>query len=229
MSSSGRQPLRRFPRASTIIGAAPSNISMKPFPDPRTGKAAALYAPADIVRSGLCIGCGGCAAANPDAEMRWDKHGFLRPDGPRDWLESPSDAFSRQCPFSPSAADEDSLAAERFAGSSTRDPRIGRFEAAYVGHAIDDPFRRQGSSGGLTNWVAAELLRTGAVDGVAHVVPAARRATGRRFEYRGRRSLEELSAGAKSRYYPIELSAVLREIRATPRRYAIVGIPCFIN
>jgi coenzyme F420-reducing hydrogenase beta subunit len=35
--------------------------------------------------------------------------------------------------------------------------------------------------------------------------------------------------GAKSRYYPIELSRILREIRTTPGRYAIVGIPCFIK
>ncbi|HEX8842876.1 MAG TPA: Coenzyme F420 hydrogenase/dehydrogenase, beta subunit C-terminal domain, partial [Sphingomicrobium sp.] len=38
-----------------------------------------------------------------------------------------------------------------------------------------------------------------------------------------------LSSGAKSRYYPIELSGVLREIREVPGRYAVVGIPCFIK
>jgi coenzyme F420-reducing hydrogenase beta subunit len=38
-----------------------------------------------------------------------------------------------------------------------------------------------------------------------------------------------VQAGAKSRYYPIELSAVLRAIRDTPGRYAVVGVPCFIK
>jgi coenzyme F420-reducing hydrogenase beta subunit len=161
--------------------------------------------------------------------MRWDREGFLKPDGPPEWADAPSEQFSRQCPFSPAAANEDEIAAERFARSANADPRIGRFEAAYVGHAIDDPFRRNGSSGGLTSWFAAELLRIGAVDGVAHVAPADPGADGRFFAYRIARSLDELSAGAKSRYYPVELSAVLREIRDVPGRYAVIGVPCFIK
>jgi coenzyme F420-reducing hydrogenase beta subunit len=161
--------------------------------------------------------------------MTWDRDGFLKPSGPGDWYERPSDAFSRQCPFSPAAANEGEIANERFAGSASADPRIGRFEAAYVGHAVEDPFRRNGSSGGLTSWVAAELLRSGAVDGVAHVVPADPHEGGRFFTYRISRSIDALSEGAKSRYYPVELSGVLSEIRETPGRYAVVGVPCFIK
>jgi coenzyme F420-reducing hydrogenase beta subunit len=161
--------------------------------------------------------------------MAWDRDGFLKPHGPSDWYERPSDAFSSQCPFSPAAANEGEIANERFAGSASTDPRIGRFEAAYVGHAVEDPFRRNGSSGGLTSWVAAELLRSGAVDGVAHVVPADPHEGGRFFTYRISRSIDALSEGAKSRYYPVELSGVLSEIRETPGRYAVVGVPCFIK
>jgi coenzyme F420-reducing hydrogenase beta subunit len=202
---------------------------MKPFASPRAEGADRLVSPADIVRSGLCIGCGSCVAARAGAAMHWDKDGFLEPEGPRDWLEARSATFSHQCPFSPAADNEDQIAAERFAAAANADTRIGRFEAAYVGHALEDPFRPQGSSGGLTNWVAAELLRTGSIDGVVHVVPTDPTVTGRFFEYRISRTLDELSAGAKSRYYPIELSGVLHKIRATPGRYAVVGIPCFIK
>ena len=133
------------------------------------------------------------------------------------------------CPSSPAAENEDGIAAERFAAAQHVDPRIGRFEAAYVGHVSEAPFRPNASSGGLTSWVAAELLRTGAVDAVAHVVPTDPHETGRFFDYSISRDPEALHAGAKSRYYPIELSGVLREIRAKPGRYAIVGIPCFIK
>jgi coenzyme F420-reducing hydrogenase beta subunit len=161
--------------------------------------------------------------------MRWDRDGFLKPEGPPEWLETASEAFTRQCPFSPAASDEDSIAVERFGAAPHADRRIGRFEAAYVGYAAEPPFRAQGSSGGLTSWVAAELLRTGAVDAVAHVAPTDPDATGRLFDYRISRTSGELMSGAKSRYYPIELSRVLREIRTTPGRYAIVGVPCFIK
>ena len=169
--------------------------------------------------AGLCVGCGSCAE-----RMHWDRNGFLKPDPSPDRLRH----FAHTCPFSPAAANEDAIATARFPDAPSLDPHIGRFEAAYVGYAAEDPFRSSGSSGGLTSWVAAELLRTGAVDGIAHVVPTDAE-TGRLFSYRISRSLDELGAGAKSRYYPVDLSQVLSEIRARPGRYAVVGIPCFIK
>ena len=191
---------------------------MKHWPEPGR-QSEPLPTPGDMARADLCVGCGSCAK-----RMQWDRNGFLKPeDG-----SVPPSSFTQQCPFSPAAPDEDAIAAERFAGASHIDTRIGRFEAAYVGYAVEPLFRSNGSSGGLTNWVAAELLRRALVDGVAHVVPTDP-ATGRHFAYRVSRTIEELNVGAKSRYYPVELSQVLREIRATSGRYAVVGIPCFIK
>jgi coenzyme F420-reducing hydrogenase beta subunit len=172
-----------------------------------------------MARSGLCVGCGSCAE-----RMRWDRNGFLKPE----LRTSAPPRFAHTCPFSPAAPSEDVIAAERFGKAPAVDRCIGRFEAAYVGYAVEDPFRPNGSSGGLTSWVSAELLRTGIVDGVGHVVPTDP-VSGRHFAYRISRSINELSEGAKSRYYPVELSQVLAEIRATPGRYAIVGVPCFIK
>lgn len=161
--------------------------------------------------------------------MQWDRDGFLKPHGPASWLQAPSETFSRQCPFSPLAPNEDEIASKRFSGAARADGRIGRFEAAYVGYAAEDPFRPNGSSGGLTSWVAAELLKTGTVDAVAHVAPTDPKSSGRYFGYRVSRSLGELMQGAKSRYYPIELSSVLATMRTEPGRYAVIGIPCFIK
>jgi coenzyme F420-reducing hydrogenase beta subunit len=74
------------------------------------------------------------------------------------------------------------------------------------------------------------MLRRGLVDGVAHVGAVADpQADGRFFRYRISRGVDDLAAGAKSRYYPVEMSEVLHAIRATPGRYAVVGIPCFIK
>jgi coenzyme F420-reducing hydrogenase beta subunit len=78
--------------------------------------------------------------------------------------------------------------------------------------------------------VATELLRRGWVDGVAHVGATADPQTeGRFFRYRLSRTEEDIRAGAKSRYYPVELADVLRTIRAVPGRYAVVGVPCLIK
>ena len=70
--------------------------------------------PHDVVRAGLCIGCGSCASGNPDAAMRWDAHGFLKPGGPADWLNTRTGDLARRCPFSPTALDKDAIAQERF-------------------------------------------------------------------------------------------------------------------
>ena len=181
-----------------------------------------------MLGSGLCIGCGGCVAqaGEKGARMAWNGYGQLQPAGPRDWLKAPSPVLARTCPFSPFARDEDQLAADNFPAAPNRDRYIGRYEAAYVGHAGENGFRNEGSSGGMVSWVASQLLQQGLVDGVAHVVPAD---DGAFFRYRISRTPGEIGAGAKSRYYPVELSGVIDTIRSVPGRYAVVGIPCFIK
>ncbi|WP_235528318.1 Coenzyme F420 hydrogenase/dehydrogenase, beta subunit C-terminal domain [Sphingomonas sp. Leaf231] len=182
----------------------------------------------DIVQSGLCIGCGGCSGAG---EMVMDRDGLWKPDATAPDYATPDAVFTARCPFSPAAAaNEDVIAADRFAAPVQRTDLLGRFESTWVGHVAEGGFRENGSSGGMVSWVAAELLRTGTVDAVAHVSPVPDpQHDGRFFTYRLSRNAAELAGGAKSRYYPAELSAVIAAIRATPGRYAIVGVPCFIK
>lgn len=185
-----------------------------------------------VVRSGLCIGCGACAAeaADAGAVMAFDRYGFLKPAGPKAWRRSRSETLARICPFSPTAANEDELAQARFPAAPHQDPHVGRFEAAYVGYAAEGEFRAAGSSGGLVTWTAAELLRCGLVDAVVHVSPVREEGPDARlFRYRISRDAAAVAEGAKSRYYPIDLSHVLQEIRSVPGRYAVVGAPCFIK
>jgi coenzyme F420-reducing hydrogenase beta subunit len=193
---------------------------------------AAALSPRDIVRSGLCIGCGSCAAqaAAPDARMEFDAYGQLRPDGRSGWSRERSVGFTNTCPFSPTAADEDRLAADLFAHASAHGEPLGPFLAAYVGYAAEQDFRLRGSSGGMATWMAAELLKKGWVDGVAHVVATQEPdKDGRYFRYRISRTEADICAGAKSRYYPVDLAEVLHTVRDQPGRYAVIGIPCFIK
>lgn len=185
-----------------------------------------------IVRSGLCIGCGSCVAqANTSSpQMSFDQYGQYKPTAQGDWLRTPSAAFARTCPFSPSARNEDELAADLFTTAPYHDPLVGRYISAYVGHVAEEDFRIEGSSGGMVTWVATELFRKGLVDGIAHVVATDHPQQEQRFfRYQLSHTVEEIRAGAKSRYYPVELSEVIRAIRATPGRYAVVGVPCFVK
>ncbi|WP_112872794.1 Coenzyme F420 hydrogenase/dehydrogenase, beta subunit C-terminal domain [Paracoccus endophyticus] len=185
--------------------------------------------PRQIRRAGLCIGCGSCAVGQGarGVGMGWDALGQIRPHGPAGWDRRPDPAFSARCPFSPAAANEDAIAAVRFPDAPRHDDRIGRHIACHVGAVAEPPFRDRGSSGGLTSWVAAELMARGDIDGVLHVHPGA---PGEPFfGYRIARTPEALLDGARSRYHPVHLAQVLDEVRAVPGRYAVVGIPCFIK
>jgi coenzyme F420-reducing hydrogenase beta subunit len=184
--------------------------------------------PREVVGSDLCIGCGACAggpARGVGARMRQDSLGQYKPAGPSSWLRAPTRLFARTCPFSPAAANEDDIAAARFPEAPQRDPALGRHETAYVGATADEALRARGSSGGMVTWTAVELLERGLVDAIVHVGPTG----GLGFGYRISRTLDEVRAGAKSRYHPVELSGVLNEIRARPGRYAVVGVPCFVK
>jgi coenzyme F420-reducing hydrogenase beta subunit len=191
----------------------------------------ATISPEDVVRSGLCVGCGSCAArAGGEAHVRLDRHGNYKPTGPSQWLASRSSSFTRTCPSSPAAKNEDELALSLFPDADHTDPLIGRFRTAYVGYSAAERFRDQGSSGGLTSWFLTELLRRDLVDGVAHVVPAQDPGRdGKFFEYRVSRSEADVRAGARSRYYPVELTRALETINSVPGRYAVAGIPCFVK
>lgn len=190
----------------------------------RTPRDGTSLAPGLMDASGLCIGCGACMAqAGAAAQMRLDRYGQFKPTASRR-----PHGFAELCPFSPDAMNEDDIARERFASARYSDPHIGRFEAAYVGYVRERRFRTDGSSGGMASWMAASLLEEDLVDGVAHVVPRCEDSKPL-FHYRISRTAEDVRAGAKSRYYPVELSAVIDEMRRCPGRYALVGIPCFLK
>lgn len=179
---------------------------------------------------GFCIGCGSCAFARPDLVSM-----VLQPDGhwtaaARDPLETNDrDALLRVCPMSGMGADEDAIAADLFPDLPVH-AQIGRHARNLVGHVAEDGFRDGGSSGGMITWMLAELLQRGEVDAVLHVKSAdADDPDGLLFRYGVSDTVDGLRAGAKSRYYPVEMSHVLTLLAKDTRRFAVVGLPCFIK
>lgn len=125
--------------------------------------------------------------------------------------------------------DESMIAAELFGAQPgiAYDPVVGHFHDLYVGFVAEGDYRRDGSSGGFGSWILSELLRTGDVDHVIHVAPTADGADVL-FDFTVSSSPDDVAAGSKSRYYPVQLDGVLRTMREQPGRYAVVGIPSVI-
>ena len=108
------------------------------------------------------------------------------------------------------------------------DSRIGYYLNNYIGHVIESDYRKQASSGGIATWILKELWDKSYIDYVIHVKKNSDESSNILFKYDISSSIDEIRDGAKTKYYPVELSEVIEIVRKTPGRYAIVGIPSFI-
>lgn len=108
------------------------------------------------------------------------------------------------------------------------DQRIGYYLSLYAGHVIEGNYRENASSGGMGTWIFKELFDNNLIDGVIHVKQTKNTDNSLLFHYDISRSIEEIKEGSKTKYYPVELSKVLKLVKQIPGRYAIIGIPSFI-
>jgi coenzyme F420-reducing hydrogenase beta subunit len=173
----------------------------------------------------MCIGCGTCAVASNGAiRMTVGSLGCYEA-GLGDASPAQIASASRVCPFSDAASNEDAIAAKRFPDLPA-DPNLGRHAAILAGRIRDEGLLWGASSGGLLTLVLELLLDNAIVDGVIHVGASPQ---GPLFRYRISTSTEEIRSSRKSAYYATTMADCLEAVRATDKRYAIVGVPCFIR
>lgn len=182
-----------------------------------------------VVAEGFCVGCGACRASSQGAtNMTENAYGLFVPDLSRLSQSQLADA-DLVCPFSNASANEDVVGKELFEGQGGQhDVRLGHYQSLHAGRILAEDRIENSSSGGLTTWLAAELIRTGEVDGVIHVGEN-RSSSSRLFDYSYSESVAEIWSKTKSRYYTVEFSEVLLKIRGNGRRYLFIGLPCFVK
>jgi coenzyme F420-reducing hydrogenase beta subunit len=131
------------------------------------------------------------------------------------------------CPFATSGENEDTIG-ERLYGAVPgiqHRSETGYYLTSYVGYS--EKHRPTSASGGMATWLLEALLAEGVVDHVICVAP-----TGdpeRLFAFQVFDTPEEVRTGAGSAYYPVEMSAVIRQVIEVPGRYAVTGLPCFLK
>jgi coenzyme F420 hydrogenase subunit beta len=185
-----------------------------------------------VIDGDYCIGCGACAAINNSPlKMQLDEYGKLKatvdPCVDQSLL---SYSVQSVCPFSNESLNEDQISQPLFSNDCKYHDKIGYYLGTYAGYVLEDNFRDRGSSGGMGTWLVSNLLSQGLVDGVIHVQQRhPSKSDPRLFSYQLSTTIEQVNNGAKSRYYPVEMSEVLQLIRQRPGHYVIVGIPCFIK
>lgn len=185
-----------------------------------------------INASGMGVNSGVYSVIHPDIKTTLNHHGEFRYEFPAELEDQTYKKLLSVDMMSSNSPDEDTVADEIFSGNKgiKHDTYLGYYLDLYAGHVNEGDFRKNGSSGGMTSWVLSELLRTGEIDGVVHahaVDPMKNK--GVLFKYKVSRSVAVMKKGAKSRYYPLDLSEALKEVKEKPGKYAVVGIPEFIT
>lgn len=177
--------------------------------------------------STYCIGCGSCAFVDPAFHIAKNSDGCFQAQIESTPVNGTAEA-SEVCPFA-SAVNENEIAQQLFAEQPgiQHNQYLGYFLNTYIGYVSKDGWRSRGSSGGFVSWMAATLLEEGLVDAVVHVKDGSD--PNHMYEYAISHSVEELKSGAKSKYYPVEMSHVLSYIKNHDERYLFIGIPCFVK
>lgn len=181
-----------------------------------------------VIKGGFCVGCGGCAVVDPGISIGFNS--ILQYEATAVGEISRESAANRVCPFAEGNPDEDELGRELYGAQAAYDGNIGYHLATYAGWVEEGGYRASGSSGGMGSWLLCELLDRGLVDRVIQVAESKGASGGEPlFRFTIASSAEEVRQNAKSRYYPVEISGVVREMLAQDLRYAVVGIPCFLK
>ena len=183
----------------------------------------------NVIDGGYCIGCGACSYTSRESvEIVEDEYrqyqGRIKPGAKSADLNKALEV----CPFSNNGPNEDQISEEVFDYNSGNYAEVvGYYKSLYAGHVSEQAVRKKVTSGGILTYTLSELLKRDLVDAIVHVKKSDE--PGTLFEYGFSRTPEEVLAGAKSRYYPIEMSKVMDFIKNNEGRYAFVGIPCFIK
>jgi len=185
-------------------------------------RAALLKNVQQILKRGLCVGCGTCAFACPYKAIKIAKDetkGFYVP--------VISEEECRNCGVCMKVCYGTKPASEQYLiESCLQNLVIGDFPTSYVGYACDWNLRYNSSSGGVISAICLYLLEKGIVDGVL-VTGMARKNPLEPVSFVATKKSEILSAGG-SKYCPVPLGIALENIAKGKGTYAIVGLPCHI-
>lgn len=182
----------------------------------------------NIVKNGLCIGCGICAAMCPQKAlvMKFNEYGEYNPviEGN---CSSNCDLCISVCPFNDGNKNETVLGTELYEGISDSKYRFetGYYIDSYVGYSNE--FRQTSASGGMATWLLTTLLQKDIVDHVICVTP--NNDPEKLFKFEIFDDVDSILKSSGSAYYPVEMADVIQRMLNNPGRYAITGLPCFLK
>jgi coenzyme F420 hydrogenase subunit beta len=177
----------------------------------------------DIVRHGLCIGCGLCESmAGRDAvAMTIVAPGQLRPVTKAPFSEGLLRGILAACPGVSLTGPDPRQARAEGAVMHTMWGPIHSLRRCWAG---DERVRHKAAAGGALTALGQYLLRSGEVDAILHV--RASLSDPMLTDAQVSRTPDEVLAGAQSRYGPAAPLAPVMRLLDEGQRFAFIGKPC---
>lgn len=178
-----------------------------------------------VVDGDYCVGCGSCAYLS-QTSMKINEYGEYIPQ-----LDLMEDADIKQlefaCPFLNPEQDETVIAKNLYHKEASYDETLGYYIDIFAGYVQEKNFRKNGTSGGMTSWIAVELLKRGLVDGVIHVKENNKSNLNEPFyKYAISTTEDEIKNAAKTRYHVVEMTEILELVNSSKKKFVFIGVPC---
>ncbi len=175
----------------------------------------------------LCLGCGLCEDICPTNSISVGVlNGEYRPAVDEvNCLESRCGKCLKICPGI--GVDINQISSEVQSDTFYQDVYIGRYVSLYTGYSTDDDIRYHSASGGMITGLLEYLIGQKIIQGAVvtkfsdddHMTPMTFIA----------RSNSELYSAKSSKYCPVSMQGIRKQIREAEGKYIIVGLPCHIQ
>lgn len=181
-----------------------------------------------VVKNGLCTGCGTCLALCPEGAIKLkieEKKGIYIPEVNEDRCNDCNICY-KVCPGH--SVDFKQLNLEIF-GKGSEDILIGNYLNCYIGHSTNYNIRYNSASGGLITQLLLFALEEKIIDGA--LVTRMRMNKPLEPEPFIARTKEEIIEACGFKYCPVPANVALKEILNSEEgeRFAVVGLPCHIH
>lgn len=173
---------------------------------------------ADIVKKGLCAGCGVCELACPfhAIEMVYDKSSGTH-------YPSINTHKCNNCGLCLKVCFGAAISSNYSENMKSHESLLGQYVACYTGFATDKHTRFKASSGGIVTALLIFLLENKYVDGaIVTKIEAGNPLLAKAFVAK---SKDEIIAAMGSKYCPVLLNDALKTLEYG-KRYVFVGLPC---
>ncbi|MDR0460130.1 MAG: Coenzyme F420 hydrogenase/dehydrogenase, beta subunit C-terminal domain [Nitrososphaerota archaeon] len=182
-----------------------------------------------VVKKGLCTGCGTCVSICPTKAVTIKLDNRLRLYFPQ--IDSTKCHNCSQCySVCPGESVNFKQLSKNVYKQQLKQPNsilLGTYTGCYVGYSTDKNVRFNSASGGIVSQLLICGLEAGLIDGA--IVTRMSKNVPLEPEPFIARTREEVLEACSSKYCPVPLNIVLKEVLLKDGRYAFVGLPCHIH